>query len=228
VPSKPEKPGAAEKPAAAGKPSRTSENVTAERVNEHGEPLAPLAAPDVSLPARTESRAPAMISPDDARAAIAAKIAQSVRPKSGTAARPAASQAADSAPPPAVPTPAAAPAQPPPGAAPSLENSILAAIAEAVDVLVEDGETKPKKPAVNLPAKKRAPAPAIATSAAGAAGSRPQLPARTTPAERSAPAPAATTRPRTEPRQNQSEDIGDEIQRIIATYNRNRKDEPPA
>jgi len=169
-----------------------------------------------------------MISPDDARAAIAAKIAQSVRPKSGTAARPAASQAADSAPPPPVPTPAAAPAQPPPGAAPSLENSILAAIAEAVDVLVEDGETKPKKPAVNLPAKKRAPAPAIATSAAGAAGSRPQLPARTTPAERSAPAPAATTRPRTEPRQNQSEDIGDEIQRIIATYNRNRKDEPPA
>jgi len=39
-------------------------------------------------------------------------------------------------------------------------------------------------------------------------------------------APARPVRPRPEPRRLEGDDIGDEIQRIIATYNRNRKDEP--
>ncbi|MCX5579876.1 NYN domain-containing protein [Kaistia terrae] len=82
-----------------------------------------------------------------------------------------------------------------------IESSILAAIAQAVDVLVDDGE------------QPEAPAPAPAQQA----NPQPQRPARI-----AAPAPAP------EPVQSPADagednDIGDEIQRILAAYSQNRK-----
>jgi hypothetical protein len=161
-----------------------------------------------------------MITPEDARAAIAAKIAQSVRPK--PFARPgqksaAAAQASATTPPAgdasALPSPA--PALTAPESKPaSLETSILAAIAEAVDVLVEDGEPGTEKAAA-VPAlpvgRKRSSTPAV---------TRPAVETR---AGRAEPQPRSTRA-----RPEAGDDIGDEIQRIIATYHRNRKDEPSA
>jgi hypothetical protein len=184
-------------------------------------PTMPPAPP--AAPAR-EPRAPgSMISPDDARAAIAAKIAQSVRPKPG-AARPGPKPAAAAAatPPPPPPPPEDEEAEE--GGPESIENSILAAIAEAVDVLVEDGgeSAKAKRASAAAPSAKRR---VVAPAAAGGA-SRPAPEARPQAAERPA---AQAAKPRSETRRpDDAEDIGDEIQRIIATYNRNRKEEPPA
>ena len=84
-----------------------------------------------------------MISPDDARAAIAARVAASVRAKPAAAPNrqatnpPAAEEPAESA-----ETTEPAAEAPEPVKAQSLESSILAAIAEAVDVLVEDSDSK--------------------------------------------------------------------------------------
>lgn len=85
----------------------------------------------------------------------------------------------------------------------ALENSILAAIAEAVDVLVEDtnGETPPPREA---PKKKPAPL-------------RQEPPPRRE-------SPRRVERP-TAPDDGDGSDIGDQIQRIIASYNRNRNEE---
>jgi hypothetical protein len=55
----------------------------------------------------------------------------------------------------------------------------------------------------------------------------PNRPSETRPAPERAISDARA-RPRSDPRRPEGEDIGDEIQRIIATYNRNRKDEPEA
>jgi hypothetical protein len=179
------------------------------------EPTAERAPPPSTLPARAQRAPGMMITPDDARAAIAAKIA-SVRPK---AAKPSAE--AGTAPGPTGP-PSSGPEKGD-GAPQSLENSILAAIAEAVDVLVEDGDTEAPNGAL-VPASppgptRKRPPPAPPASAAGP------------PVEQASPrerieAPARPVRPRAEPRRLEGDDIGDEIQRIIATYNRNRKDEP--
>ena len=79
----------------------------------------------------------------------------------------------------------------------ALESSILAAIAEAVDVLVEDSSDD-ERPSREPPAKQR-----------------PASPAR----------PAEHPQPEAEPEDPESNDIGDQIQRIIASYNRNRAEE---
>jgi len=103
------------------------------------------------------------------------------------------------------PPPVSAPRTPPttkPPAAPqasdadkdAVESSILAAIAQAVDVLVEDSGGKTKG---------SAPTPPKSSSAAPPEKKPPAAP----PAEEAPP---------------EGDDIGDEIQRIIASYNRNR------
>jgi hypothetical protein len=79
-----------------------------------------------------------------------------------------------------------------------IESSILAAIAQAVDVLVDDGEHE-------------APAPAPQVS--------PQPPQR--PARIAAPAPEPVQSPAADA--GEDGDIGDEIQRILAAYSQNRK-----
>jgi hypothetical protein len=83
-----------------------------------------------------------------------------------------------------------------------LEDSILSAIADAVDILVED-----EKPA-RRPAPQQRPEPAAAAPAA-APRVRPAAPAAT-------PAPKAAAAA-------ESDEIGDEIQRILATYNNERR-----
>ena len=141
----------------------------------------------------------AMISPDDARAAIAARVAASVQSKTGgprpnrPAVRPPAAHR------PATPRTDLATPAPESAQTRSIESSILAAIAEAVDVLVEDGTTT-KSDSLQMATKKQ---------------SASESPAR--------PRPAAMPEP--EPGEG-SGDIGDEIQRIIATYNRTRKETP--
>jgi hypothetical protein len=83
----------------------------------------------------------------------------------------------------------------------SVESSILAAIAQAVDVLVEDSGPRPKP-----------------TSTGAAAATPPAVAAA--PAQEEPPAPPA---PPQEEEIPEGDDIGDEIQRIIASYNRNRE-----
>lgn len=78
----------------------------------------------------------------------------------------------------------------------AVESSILAAIAEAVDVLVEDGGNKPK--------------PVVETN-------------ETEPSMAEGQAPAAATESEAEVEDiGDGDDIGDEIQRIIASYSRTR------
>ena len=143
-----------------------------------------------------EAKPGKMISPDDAKAAIAARVAAAVRIKPGSslvtpAAKVSPKRRSAEPPPETEPEPAAA-REPE-----SIESSILAAIAEAVDVLVEDGgdadEATPPEPA----RKKR------------------QQPSQPRPKPKAAPL---------EP-DDDGDNIGNEIQRIIATYNRTRKDE---
>jgi hypothetical protein len=142
---------------------------------------------------------------EEAKAVIAARIAASARLK------PAAGRPATPARPPAKAPPAPPPAKSPQTrrstaeqASDALETSILAAIAEAVDVLVDDG------------AEEEAP--------------RTEQTARRKPN-----GPPAAAEPQPEPEGAEVEgkgdeaadggDIGDQIQRIIASYNRNRSDE---
>lgn len=73
----------------------------------------------------------------------------------------------------------------------TVESSILAAIAEAVDVLVEDSDAKPK------------------------AAAKPAKPAAAPREKKPAPKPASED-------VEEGDEIGDEIQRIIASYSRNR------
>jgi hypothetical protein len=153
-------------------------------------------APQTGPAAAPAKRGTPMISPEEARAAIAARIPPPARPKpdARTPGRAASAASAKSG-----------TDRPRAGAPDALEDSILAAIAEAVDVLVEDsggatdrdgardnGGTPP-------PRKKAQPQPAPA-AARKSPGSRPEDP---------------------------DDDIGNEIQRIIASYNRNRKDKAP-
>jgi hypothetical protein len=92
----------------------------------------------------------------------------------------------------------------------ALESSILAAIAQAVDVLVEDGGDKPK-------AKQSAP-PAAEIDVVEAVEVEVEIVDIDVEAEEGAEPP-----PDPEPSQGgDSEDIGDEIQRIIASYSRAR------
>jgi hypothetical protein len=113
------------------------------------------------------------------------------------------------APKPTAAAPAARGTQPSKSNSDALEHSILAAIAEAVDVLVED-------------------------SAEEAAGTRSQPQRRpvATGDQRRPAAPSTPTRadkrgesPDEDDDGDEGGDIGDQIQRIIASYNRNRTDE---
>jgi hypothetical protein len=97
----------------------------------------------------------------------------------------------------------------------ALEHSILAAIAEAVDVLVEDSaeeaagtRSQPQRRPVAAGDQRRPAAP----STPARADKRPESPSRN-PNE----SPSDT--------EDDEGDIGDQIQRIIASYNRNRTDE---
>jgi hypothetical protein len=153
-------------------------------------------------PAATAIKAPpSPAAREEAKAVIAARIAASARLKPA-AARPA-TTAKPAAKSPAAPSPAkAAPTRRTTAeqASDALETSILAAIAEAVDVLVDDG-AKEETPRAEQAARRKPNGP---------------------------PAPP-------EPRPEQADgegdeaadggDIGDQIQRIIASYNRNRNDE---
>ncbi len=138
---------------------------------------AALPPPEPPKPARSST---------DLRATIAARIAASARMKPST--RLPADR--DGAPPP--PRDSAAKAEP----GDTIESSILAAIAEAVDVLVEDGSARKPAP-LAAPPDRETEEPA----------------ARRAPADRPPPA-----------EEEEGGDIGDEIQRIVASYNRNRDD----
>ncbi len=200
---------AAAKPARAAEPAAERKPVhkppPARRPDKPAKPSSPPSPP--RLPERPKSAAlaakaappPEPAKPaksNDLRATIAARIAASAKMKPATRPPPRTDTAEE---PPRKP-PAEAPAEP----EDTIESSILAAIAEAVDVLVEDGsddaaETRPasRDREARQPAARRAPS-------------------KQPPAEEPPPADD-------EPEED-SGDIGDEIQRIVATYNRNRDD----
>jgi hypothetical protein len=184
-----------DKPAArkAPPPARRPEKPTAAK------PATPPRVPErpksSALPAKAAPSPAQLPKPDrssaDLRATIAARIAASARMK--PSARPPADR--DGAPPPRDPAANAEPGD-------SIESSILAAIAEAVDVLVEDGSARKPAPRAAAP-DREAEEPAPRRAAAD----------RPPPAEPPAPA-----------EEEEGGDIGDEIQRIVASYNRNRDD----
>ncbi len=190
-----------------------------------GKPSPPTRAP-VPPPAEESPRPPANAAPPPARSieeirrTVGARLSPTApakpaappppAPRPQAAAKPAPPAPPKAAPPPPPPRPAAAarpaparpaPQQPAPKPAPgrpthtettneALESSILAAIAQAVDVLIEDSH------APAAPAKPAEPAPAMAT-----------------PEPKPDPTPSEG---------GDSDDIGDEIQRIIASYSRAR------
>src|SRR5581483_9792664 len=145
-------------------------------------PQAPPAAPAAAAPAATQRPAPPLPMP-----------ARQTQP--GAAERPAAS------PPRPTPAPPPAAARPPQAASKeALESSILAAIAQAVDVLVEDS--------------------------AKAEGREPEAPPMESPVVPEKAKPAAAPEPvSAEPADGG--DIGDEIQKIIASYSRSRQQGEP-
>ncbi len=116
----------------------------------------------------------------------------------------------------------AAPAEPARSVAPDMENTILAAIAEAVDVLVEDRASErsrgdappaPQPEARSERPRARAPEPDQDRPAEPAPARHNQAPVR------QEPPPARPEPPNVAA---ESDDIGDEIQRILASYSRNR------
>jgi hypothetical protein len=150
---------------------------------------------------------------EEAKAVIAARIAGAARMKPAGSRTPIPAKPAPKSPaPPAEPAPAPAaeaPAKREGGNGDTLEHSILAAIAEAVDVLVEDSaepDDTPEPP----PQQREAQGKKRGTQAAPPPARQPDPPP---------PAPAE------EEDIGESNDIGDQIQRIIASYNRNRTDE---
>ncbi len=172
---RPEKPAAA-KPAT---PPRTPERPKSAVLQAKAPP--PVTEP--AKPARSSADIRATIA---ARIAASAKMRPSARPPAKTDGRPVQSTRKPTA---------------PADADEAIELSILAAIAEAVDVLVEDGgndrtegRSAPPQGGGRAPAQRRA---------------APESP------------PAADPPPEED---EEGGDIGDEIQRIVASYNRNRDD----
>ena len=172
----------------------------------------PVDLPSSAAKAATPSKAaPPSDARDDARTAIAARIAASAKIKPGSRAPAATKSAPKAAPADATPAPRATTVQarpappagaprgfqqtPPPQQPDALEDSILAAIAEAVDVLVEDGNADERASNEQNTRKKPPPPPQ--------------------------PAPAKQV---DESDDAESGDIGDQIQRIIASYTRNREE----
>lgn len=158
--------------------------------------------------------APSPAAREEARAIIAARIAASAKlkpSKAGTPGKPGTK-----------PAPATGKGQQArrgaDASSDALESSILAAIAEAVDVLVDSGsddETIVPEPQ----GKRRAPPPRAPEPEAEAEHEM-ELEAEPVDDER----PPARDAEDAEP-EGESGDIGDQIQRIIASYNRNRNDD---
>jgi hypothetical protein len=173
----------------------------------------------VELPKSTARPPPFPSAREEAKAVIAARIAGAARMKPAGTRTPIPAKPAPKAPAPPPPPeepeapPVAAAAPPLPadgGESDALENSILAAIAEAVDVLVEDSNEEHQEPEPPPPPPQREP------QGKKRATNQPPPPRRPEPE----PLPAAE-----EDEPAESNDIGDQIQRIIASYNRNRSDE---
>jgi hypothetical protein len=151
------------------------------------------------VPAQPVRPAPPPAAREEAKAVIAARIAASAKMRK-TPARPGSAQPAPNG------APSTLPPEPPAAeenvartagraqavSSETLETSILAAIAEAVDVLVDDS--------------------------AANAQSQPHV-------QEAEPETEEADNEPTEIDEGQSNDIGDQIQRIIASYNRNRLDE---
>ena len=165
-------------------------------------PPKPAPVKPAELPKSTAKLTPPLKAPpspaarEEAKAIIAARIAASAKLK--PAARPPASSKSGGK---AAPTPPqkSAPKKNADQTADELETSILAAIAEAVDVLVDDSgkedalpEPQPPTPARRKPAAQKSEESPAQDESDGDAG--------------------------------EGGDIGDQIQRIIASYNRNRRD----
>lgn len=175
---RPQAPVEAPQPATAP-PARTRVDPESLLADIRQEPPAP--RPNIAPPrARTARPEPAPTEPP-ARpmpAPTAAPRAPAPAPRSGSAValRPPVRRSLTSAP------------ATPPGDRDPIENSILAAIAQAVDVLVDDGDSRKAPP----------PAPA--------------------------PEPVAAAEPPQPSEAAADDDIGDEIQRILAAYSQNRKE----
>ncbi len=186
-------------------------------------PAPPRAQPvrPVDLPKSTAGARPLPLptAREEAKAVIAARIAGAAKIKPAGTRTPLPAKPAPKVPAPPAPEveDEAAEAAAPPSAARSqenaeaLENSILAAIAEAVDVLVEDSANDGDEPSIEE----------IAIEDEDDAPDEPPSP----PPPRNA-GKASRPPPEPEPEDDaESGDIGDQIQRIIASYNRNRGDE---
>lgn len=107
----------------------------------------------------------------------------------------------------------------------ALETSILAAIAEAVDVLVEDGDDAPEqapsaKQQADAVAAEQEPELVEVEAEAEAAYEADDFAEAEEPPVQDAPVARADS---DEPAEEDGDDIGDEIQRIIASYSRARK-----
>ena len=201
------KPAAEKKPAARPAP-----------VIEHQPRRSPPVRP-VDLPkTATAKPVPLPTAREEAKAVIAARIAGAAKMKPATSRAPLPPKAPPPVEPPAEEeAPArgkARTAAPKPPAESSensdaLESSILAAIAEAVDVLVEDSAVEPEEEALEHEAEEEEPPRAAKRRGAGNARAAP-------------PEPAYEATP--EDPEDESSDIGDQIQRIIASYNRGRGD----
>ena len=176
----------------------------------------PAAKPaDLPKPAAKPAPPPKLDSREETRAAITARIAASAKLKPGARSPMAKPQPArpvqkdrpvQARPNPPAPTPRRAPPPATPARAPdALEDSILAAIAEAVDVLVEDRGNAHESAAGN------------ATRESPPANNHARAAPEPEPAPEPAPEPIDDT-------DGDSDDIGDQIQRIIASYNRNRSE----
>ena len=191
---RPQQPSAA-KPTAARRPDKpTAAKPVPPRVPERPKSAALPAKPPPQEPAKPVQPAA------DLKTSIAARIAASAKMR--PAARP--PQRPDVPP---APHEAAAPAEAPAPQGDAIESSILAAIAEAVDVLV-DGDSKQDE-------ESRSPAPKRDTRQVAPRQMLPKQP----PAEEPPPVEEAA-----DAEEEESGDIGDEIQRIVASYNRNRDD----
>ncbi|MEJ0013974.1 MAG: NYN domain-containing protein [Bauldia sp.] len=173
----------------------------------------------VEMPKSAARPPPLPSAREEAKAVIAARIAGAARMKPAGTRTPIPAKPAPKAPaPPAEPEPepvaneAAAPLPADGPKSDALENSILAAIAEAVDVLVEDSGDEDEHAPEPLPPPPREP-----QGKKRANQSAPPPPRQ--------PDPEPPSPPEAEEDIGESNDIGDQIQRIIASYNRNRSDE---
>ncbi len=201
------KPARAPEPAATPRPARKPAPVRSPERPAAAKPASPPRVPErPKSPALAAKAAPPpepakpSKTTTDLRATIAARIAASAKMKPSAH------------PPLKAEAPAPAPRKPPPDAPAeeedAIESSILAAIAEAVDVLVEDGGSQTAEPAPEPQPEREARPSAVRR----APEKRPQ-------AEEPPPPPQE------EEAEEEGGDIGDEIQRIVASYNRNRDDD---